>query len=793
MEDPQTNDTSSVNSNDSNSSKNVLEKNHPHFATSPNLISEGGILSSSQPSSPLLTRPSEDFKFIGDTRKRAPSKGGLRSISPSKSFFKTVRRTMTSDEVAPPLNKPILDRSKSEAVIRKFNLNPAEVLVDDFSAALLKQILLHGRLYLTQNYLCFESKIFGSKTAEVIPLNEIVVLKKKSRKLKLHVGIEISTASHTYHFASFVSRDKAFNIIHEAWGKSAPEKAQAQVHADSSGGDEWDEEENEVTTSQNDSYLSASEDDVSISDRRGSFNLENEAAFSDASEHANHNHISASEGINRKLSDPSRNEKEPRSNGPTPQTSPNFKPQHYRSASSPIHASSFAMSSMPSISSNGANNNGNHNNHNNNANDTNVISQEQQRETTNTDLQTNNNNNTTNTIPVENSNNSGNNNNNNNNLLLSQTTIVNPPPQNNPVDDLIFDEQNYSDASGFLGSSQLQMILSENFDLSVTDFFKIFFSDKSTFTSRYHVQRGDQDFSVKKWAKNQQFGTMREILYSAKVNAPLGPDRTRVQEAQKCHLQKERLIIETVGTMCDVPYGDCFKVEGKWEISSAGGNSCRLVINIAVNFVKKTWFKGKIESQTIKETTESFKTWISMAKVEAQNPEVLKSLLQVQTQTTTTATNTQQTEIPRNLSSNSLASSGPDVPSPSLMRRNPSWNSLQNQNAQSSSSAKPRRKKSTSSNLPDSSSQIPVVQTTSIIPQSQNASTLAFPPPANLPSKSIISRINDIISASEQLDLKTIFIIVLFFVCMNLYMRLQYIEGKLDLLESLVKMNLQKN
>lgn len=48
--------------------------------------------------------------------------------------------------------------------VAKFNLPSSEILLGAFTAALSKQILLHGRLYISHNYFCFYSNVFAIKT-----------------------------------------------------------------------------------------------------------------------------------------------------------------------------------------------------------------------------------------------------------------------------------------------------------------------------------------------------------------------------------------------------------------------------------------------------------------------------------------------------------------------------------------------------------------------------------------------------------------------------------------------------
>jgi len=147
------------------------------------------------------------------------------------------------------------------------------------------------------------------------------------------------------------------------------------------------------------------------------------------------------------------------------------------------------------------------------------------------------------------------------------------------------------------------------------NFFKIFYSDRSPFIKTYHEQRGDKELNVTKWTNSPQFGMIRDIQYFAPVKIPLGPDRTRVQETQRYHLQRGRLLVETIAMMLDIPYGESFRLEARWDVSSASDPAyCRLVVSLGVHFVKKTWLKGKIESQSIKESKQSFQQWVELAR-----------------------------------------------------------------------------------------------------------------------------------------------------------------------------------
>jgi hypothetical protein len=53
--------------------------------------------------------------------------------------------------------------SSQESVRNLFSLNSNERVYDDFGCAFSDVILYHGRLFLTENFICFNSNILGLK------------------------------------------------------------------------------------------------------------------------------------------------------------------------------------------------------------------------------------------------------------------------------------------------------------------------------------------------------------------------------------------------------------------------------------------------------------------------------------------------------------------------------------------------------------------------------------------------------------------------------------------------------
>lgn len=102
---------------------------------------------------------------------------------------------------------------------------PSEPLISDFSCALSKDILVHGKMYLSQHHICFNSNILGWVTNITIPLQEVIQIEKKSTAVLFPNGMIIRTLHQKYVFATFLSRDATFNLITKVWHDALQENS----------------------------------------------------------------------------------------------------------------------------------------------------------------------------------------------------------------------------------------------------------------------------------------------------------------------------------------------------------------------------------------------------------------------------------------------------------------------------------------------------------------------------------------------------------------------------------------
>ncbi|CAG8971525.1 hypothetical protein HYALB_00005421 [Hymenoscyphus albidus] len=97
-----------------------------------------------------------------------------------------------------------------------------DYLIEDYSCALQREILAHGRLYVSEGHLCFYSNIFGWVTTLVMSFDEIVSVEKRSTALLFKNGLMISTLHAKNVFASFTSRDSTYDLIVGIWKLGHP-------------------------------------------------------------------------------------------------------------------------------------------------------------------------------------------------------------------------------------------------------------------------------------------------------------------------------------------------------------------------------------------------------------------------------------------------------------------------------------------------------------------------------------------------------------------------------------------
>ncbi|TWW80140.1 GRAM domain-containing protein 1A, partial [Takifugu flavidus] len=117
-------------------------------------------------------------------------------------------------------------KQRNEEFRRLFKKLPdTERLIVDYSCALQKDILLQGRIYLSENWLCFYSNIFRWETTITILLKDVTSMTKEKTAKLIPNAIQISTDNEKHFFTSFGARDRSFMMIFRLWQNALLDKS----------------------------------------------------------------------------------------------------------------------------------------------------------------------------------------------------------------------------------------------------------------------------------------------------------------------------------------------------------------------------------------------------------------------------------------------------------------------------------------------------------------------------------------------------------------------------------------
>ncbi|KAL8834795.1 MAG: hypothetical protein Q9170_003591 [Blastenia crenularia] len=97
-----------------------------------------------------------------------------------------------------------------------------DYLIEDYSCALQKEILLAGRIYVSEGHICFSSNILGWVTMLVISFDEIVSVEKETTAMVFPNAIAIQTLQARHTFRSLLSREATYELLIGIWKLSHP-------------------------------------------------------------------------------------------------------------------------------------------------------------------------------------------------------------------------------------------------------------------------------------------------------------------------------------------------------------------------------------------------------------------------------------------------------------------------------------------------------------------------------------------------------------------------------------------
>ncbi|RXM28191.1 GRAM domain-containing protein 1B [Acipenser ruthenus] len=130
---------------------------------------------------------------------------------------------MTDLEDAQVLSPTYKQRNEDFRKLFK-QLPDTERLIVDYSCALQKDILLQGRLYLSENWICFYSNIFRWETLLTVRLKDICYMTKEKTARLIPNAIQVCTDTEKHFFTSFGARDRTYMMMFRLWQNALLDK-----------------------------------------------------------------------------------------------------------------------------------------------------------------------------------------------------------------------------------------------------------------------------------------------------------------------------------------------------------------------------------------------------------------------------------------------------------------------------------------------------------------------------------------------------------------------------------------
>ncbi|XP_030637885.1 protein Aster-A isoform X2 [Chanos chanos] len=445
-------------------------------------------------------------------------------------------------------------------------LPDSERLIVDYSCALQKDILLQGRLYLSENWLCFYSNIFRWETTITISLKDITSLTKEKTAKLIPNAIQISTENDKHFFTSFGARDRSFMMIFRLWQNALMDKPLSpkelwhivhQCYGTELG-----------LTSEDDDYVSPTAEHMN-----GLLPGEEPVSVTDLLD------ISTVPAVAPVGSSPPSSSVHPCPAGSSPPSSlpssclPVEVPASRLSAE-PEPSPPSSQSSLPSTT---------HSTH------TGAPSASANAEEGG-DSQSE----SANPLPPPAPHSLGN---------LSSLDMTNdeelPTDPSNSSD-----TQEESEVESFCADLNGRLHINAVVRMGVDKLHDLLFSSDTHFIQHLFTQRHFTDLSVREWQQEASTGNSTRVLsYTISINNPLGPKTAPVVETQTLHKSSARgecYVVDSEVITSGIPYQDYFYTVHRYCLTSVNKHKSRLRVSSDICYRKQPWslVKALIEKNT---------------------------------------------------------------------------------------------------------------------------------------------------------------------------------------------------
>lgn len=161
-------------------------------------------------------------------------------------------------------------------------------------------------------------------------------------------------------------------------------------------------------------------------------------------------------------------------------------------------------------------------------------------------------------------------------------------------------------------------IISQELELSIENFSKLFIDEGAPYSFKsYHASVKDTNLVLSSWADESaarpgQYS--RELKFLKPVNLPGLPSTRGVKIQRLVRFGETGMILCSSTRLEDTPAADTFMVEDALIIKSMGANSVHVDISFEVKFVKSTFMKYLIETNTNTELTKWLQVYFEHLK-----------------------------------------------------------------------------------------------------------------------------------------------------------------------------------
>ncbi|EPB91494.1 hypothetical protein HMPREF1544_01625 [Mucor circinelloides 1006PhL] len=528
-------------------------ESHPHNRSSPKLplpISNHrrssfstDVLNGQYEEKPLVSQRS--FPHL-TSRKQKQQRRGSDAVSSTDDMGSdgsfSISASAESSTVALPNTTRFANDKRNNDFHALFRSVPdQERLIDDYGCALQKEILLQGRVYISEHHLCFNANIFGWITNLVIAFADIEDIEKRSTAIFIPNAILISTCSSKHFLASFLSRDQAYDQMVEIWKASRANSSTIQVHASGFKNDDA----SEFSGSDDSDYTSS---DYSYSDEdEEDDKLDGDLATTSGQINDNNNNSTLSDRqaslaslpLPKHLSsaDEAARRRAVSEAGPRPNM------QEYIKKSTESTATSTAAAAVAAAVSTASN-----------------VSE-------------------------------------NSTTVADASTITKNAENAGEKKDVQIKETTECECSK-TDQHFPTVVMDNKYNTTIETMYNLLYN--STFMNKFLCEV-EKKVCIGEWSKNDGCVHARESSYIKYLGGSIGPKSTKCYlKEEVLHLDTTDYVSQlTVTQTPDVPSGGSFSVKTRTCISWCGQGQVRVLVTVLVDFTKSSWLKSTIEKASI--------------------------------------------------------------------------------------------------------------------------------------------------------------------------------------------------